>query len=112
MAGRQAKKKKEDKIHKPGFEAQYLAKEGTCLTISLLTLLQSVRSSNGIWLKDKMHWSYICRILCFIQLLYRVLQEKTRPSRKEIYNSVPIMDKENRFLKNRLSITNEVVTTF
>lgn len=44
-----------------------------------------------------MHWFCICKILFSLQLFYRVSQGKTRPSNKEIYNSVTLMDEENHY---------------
>ena len=59
--------------------------------VSLLTLHQDEKGWNEIWLKDKMHWFCVYKILFPLQLFYRVLKEKTRPSNKEIYNSVTLM---------------------
>ena len=38
-----------------------------------------------------MHWFCVCKILFSLQLFYRVLKGKTRPSNKEIYNSVTLI---------------------
>ena len=38
-----------------------------------------------------MHWFCVYKILFPLQLFYRVLKGKTRPSNKEIYNSVTLM---------------------
>lgn len=91
--------KRIDQIHKPGFQACCLAKEGhTCSlprAISPLTLPQDEREWNKIQLKDNMHWFYICKILSSLQQCYRILRGKTRPNNKELYNLVAVMDKEN-----------------